>query len=87
MIGENISLGIFINDYDSTGELGSRVIVSSDPVNGTNQWSVSKIGYIGFNYAPYTGDNTIYFVVAAMVLALAVGTVTVITLKKRVTSK
>ena len=86
-ITDKISFLLMINDYDSTGELGSRIMVSSDPVNGTNQWSVSKIGYIGFNYAPYTGDNTIYFVVAAMVLALAVGTVTVITLKKRVTSK
>ena len=86
-LGEYISLGLMINDYDSTGALGSRIMVSADPVNGSNQWSVSKIGYIKFNYAPYTGDNTIYFVVAAMVVALAVGTATVVTLKRRVTSK
>ena len=86
-LGEYISLGLMINDYDSTGALGTRVMVSADPVNGSNQWGVSKIGYIKFNYAPYTGDNTIYFVVAAMVVALAVGTVTVVTLKRRVTSK
>ena len=86
-IGDKISFLLMINDYDSTGALGSRIMISADPVNGSNQWSVSKIGYIGFNYAPYTGDNTIYFVVAAMVAALAVAGVTVITLRRRVTSK
>lgn len=86
-IGEYISIGFTLNDYDSTGALSTRIMVSSDPVNGTNQWAVSKIGYIKFNYAPYTGDNTIYYVVVAMVAALAVGGVTVLTLKRRVTSK
>ena len=55
MIGENISLGIFINDYDSTGELGSRVIVSSDPVNGTNQWIADNLGYATLEFNPYSG--------------------------------
>lgn len=86
-LGEYISLGLMINDYDSTGELKSRIMISADPVNGFNQWLVGKCGYIKFNYAPYTGDNTIYYVVAAMVAALAVGGVTVLTLKRRVTSK
>ena len=86
-IGDKISFLLMINDYDSTGALGSRIMISSDPVNGSNQWSVSKIGYIGFNYAPYPGDSTIYFVVVAMVAALAVAGVTVVALRRRVTSK
>ena len=86
-IGEYISLGLMINDYDSTGELKTRVMVSADPVNGSNQWSVNKIGYIKFNYAPYTGDNTIYYVIVAMVAAIAVAGATVVTFKRRVTSK
>jgi Ni/Co efflux regulator RcnB len=86
-LGEYISLGFTINDYDSTGELKSRVMISSDPVNGSNQWSVNKIGYIKLNYAPYTADTTIIYVVVAMVAALAIGTVTVVSLRRRVTSK
>lgn len=86
-IGEYISIGFTINDYDSTGKTNSRIMTSSDPVNGSNSWQVEKLGYIKFNYAPYTGDNTIYYVVAAMVAALAVGAVTVVTLKRRVASK
>ena len=86
-IGDKISFLLMINDYDSTGALGSRIMISSDPVKGSNQWSVSQIGNIGFNYAPYTGDNTIYFVVVAMVAALAVAGVTVVALRRRVTSK
>ena len=86
-IGEYISLGLMINDYDSTGELKTRVMVSADPVNGSNQWSVNKIGYIKFNYAPYTGDNTIYYVIVAMVAAIVVAGATVVTFKRRVTSK
>lgn len=82
-IGEYISLGFTLNDYDSTGELSSRIMVSSDPVNGTNQWAVSKIGYIKFNYAPYTADTTIIYVVVAMVAALGVGATALVSLRRR----
>jgi len=84
-IGEYISLGFMINDYDSTG--ANRIMVSSDPITGSCEWHVTNLGNIKFNYAPYTGDNTIYYVVAAMVAALAVGAATVVTLKRRVASK
>ena len=86
-IGEYISIGFSIIDYDSTGATKSNVTLSSDEKWGTTGWRPDKLGYIKFNYAPYTGDNTIYYVVAAMVAALAVGGVTVLTLKKRVASK
>lgn len=84
-IGEHISIGFTINDYDSTGK--NRIMICADPLRGSNQWAYEELGYIKFNYAPYTGDNTIYYVVAAMVVALAVCGVTVLTLKKRVASK
>lgn len=86
-LGEYITIGFMINDYDSTGEIGTRIMITSDDVNNSNQWDVAKMGYMKINWAPYTGDNTIYFVIAAMVAALAVGTVTVVTLRKRVASK
>ena len=54
-IGDNISLCINVNDYDSTGALGSRIIISSDPVNGTNQWRVDKIGYAKLGFDAYSG--------------------------------
>ena len=86
-IGEYISLGIMINDYDSTGELKSRVMVSADPVKGFNQWIVANTGYIKFNYAPFTADTTVLYVVIAMVAALTLGAVTLVSLRRRVTSK
>ena len=76
-----------INDYDSTGATSSRICLSSDPVTGFGDWRTEQMGYIKFNYTPYTGDNTIYYVVAAMVAALAVGAVTVVTLRRRVSAK
>ena len=82
-IGEYISFGLMINDYDSTGELATRIMVSSDPVNGFNQWMVSKLGYIKFNYAPYTADTTIIYVVVAMVAALALGATALVSLRRR----
>ncbi len=82
-IGEYISLGLMINDYDSTGVLDTRIMVSADPVNGSNQWSVNKIGYIKFNYAPDTADTTIIYVVVAMVAALAVGATALVSLRRR----
>ena len=89
-LGDKISFLLMINDYDSTGALGSRIMVSADPVNGSNQWSVNKIGYITFNYTPYAGDNSMVPVIAsvvAIVAAVAVGTAVVISLRRRVTSK
>ena len=82
-IGEYISFGLMISDYDSTGELATRIMVSSDPVNGFNQWMVSKLGYIKFNYAPYTADTTIIYVVVAMVAALALGATALVSLRRR----
>lgn len=82
-IGEYISIGLMLNDYDSTGELGSRIMVCSDPVNGSNQWASNKMGYIKFNYAPYTADTTIIYVVVAMVAALAVGATALVSLRRR----
>ncbi len=86
-IGEYISFGLMINDYDSTGELGSRIMISADPVKGFNQWLVGNMGYIKFNYAPFTADTTVLYVVVAMVAALALGAVTLVSLRRRVTSK
>ena len=82
-IGEYISLGLMINDYDSTGATNSRIMVSADPVNGSNQWAVTKIGYIKFNYAPYTADTTIIYVVVDMVAALGVGATALVSLRRR----
>ena len=82
-IGEYISIGFTLNDYDSTGSSTSRIMVSSDPVNGSNQWAVKKIGYIKFNYAPDTADTTIIYVVVAMVAALAVGATALVSLRRR----
>ena len=82
-IGEYISFGLMINDYDSTGVLNTRVMVSADPVNGFNQWLVGKLGYIKFNYAPYTADTTIIYVVVAMVAALGLGATALVSLRRR----
>ena len=86
-IGEYISIGFAIADYDSTGETKTAINLSSDAAWGTIGWHPDRLGYIKFNYAPYTGDSTIYYVVAAMVAALAVGAVTVVTLRRRVSAK
>jgi len=84
-IGEHISIMMMINDYDDTAATtgtNSRVmIVSGDP--DANQWAVAKAGYIGFDYAPYTADMTIIYVAIAMVAALAIGGVALVSLKKK----
>ncbi len=80
-IGKYISIGLMINDYDSNGR--GRIIVSSDPVTGFSEWQVNKLGYIQFDYAPYTADTTIIYVVVAMVAALGLGAVTLISLRRR----
>ena len=54
-LGEYISIGINVNDYDSTGALSSRIMVSSDSVNGTNQWMVEQLGYARLGFDPYSG--------------------------------
>lgn len=62
-INEYISIGININDYDSSGTSNSRIIVTSDSKNGSNQWIVNKLGYAGFSFDPYSGscgDNLVW---------------------------
>ena len=54
-IGEYISIGININDYDSSGAVSSRIIVTADAKNGSNQWIIDKLGYAGFSFDPYSG--------------------------------
>lgn len=82
-IGEYISLGFMINDYDSTGDVATRRLITADTVQNSQQWEVEKMGYIKFNYAPYTADTTIIYVVVAMVVALALGTTTLVSLRRR----
>lgn len=83
-IGDRIGLGIVINDFDAEG--GNRVILNAnvmDPTAGTN-WNPQAMGSIVFdNSAPYTADTTIIYVAIAMVAILAVGTVALVSLKKK----
>ena len=80
-IGKYISIGLMINDYNSEGQ--ARRMISSDPVTGFSEWQVNKLGYIQFDYAPYTADTTIIYVVVAMVAALGLGAVTLVSLRRR----
>lgn len=85
-IGEHISIMMMINDYDETAATtgtSSRVMIVSGPNPDANQWAVANAGYIGFDYAPYTADMTIIYVAIAMVAALAIGGVALISLKKK----
>lgn len=81
-IGDRIGLNIVINDWNA----GKRTVVTShptDPVIGTN-WQVESFGSIAFDHsAPYTADTTIIYVVAAMAAAVVIGTVTLVSLKKK----
>ncbi len=83
-IGERIGLSLIINDYDENG--ANRIILNSnttDPTVGVN-WQVDQFGSIVFDYkAAYTADMTIIYVAIAMAAALVIGTVTVISLKKK----
>ena len=83
-IGDRIGLTILINDYDANG--GNRIILnanSMNPIAGTD-WNPQHMGSIAFdNFAPYTADTTIIYVAIAMVAALAVGAVALISLKKK----
>ncbi len=83
-IGERIGINIIINDWDENK--GNRVVVTShptDPQIGTN-WQVESFGSIKFDHsAPYTADMTIVYVAIAMFAALAIGTVTLVSLKKK----
>ena len=78
-----ISLNICINDYDSTGAEKSRMIITGDNKMGAHSWHVNRMGYIKFPYAPYTADTTVLYVAIAMVVAAMVGTVTLVSLRKR----
>ena len=82
-IGEYISLGFMINDYDSTGDVATRRLITADKVQNSQQWEVEKMGYIKFNYAPYTADTAIIYVVVAMVVALTLGATTFVSLRRR----
>ncbi len=78
-----ISMNICINDYDSTGAEASRMIVTGDSKMGAHSWHASRMGYIKFPYAPYTADTTVLYVVLVMAVAAMVGTVTLVSLRKR----
>ena len=80
-IGEHISMMMMINDWDENG--ANRVMIVSGPNPLANQWKVQNAGYIGFDYAPFTADMTIIYVAIAMVAALAIGGVALISLKKK----
>lgn len=78
-----ISMNICINDYDSTGTEKSRMIITGDSKMGAHSWHAGRMGYIKFPYAPYTADTTVLYVAIAMVVAAMVGTVTLVSLRKR----
>ncbi len=86
---EYFSISLLINDYDeneTSGGTGSRVMVTSDDVNGAGQWAGNFYGYVKFdylNYQPDTGDMAVVYIALAMVLALGLGAVTVVSMKKR----
>ena len=85
-IGEHISMILMINDYDETAATtgtSSRVVIVAGDNPAANSWAVAEAGYIGFDYAPYTADMTIIYVAIAMVAALAIGGVALISLKKK----
>ena len=77
---------LMINDYDETAATtgtSSRVVIVAGDNPAANSWAVAEAGYIGFDYAPYTADMTIIYVAIAMVAALAIGGVALISLKKK----
>lgn len=83
---EYFSMSLLINDYDETGDVGSRIMITADDVKAGGQWYGATYGYMKFDYAnnqPSTGDMTVVAVAVAMVLALGLATVTVISMKKK----
>lgn len=83
---EYFSMSILINDYDETGEVGSRVMITADDVKCGGQWYGATYGYMKFdylNYQPVTGDMTLVYIAVAMVLALGLAAGTVVSMKKK----
>lgn len=83
---EYFSMSLLINDYDETGDLSSRVMITADDVKASGQWLGSVYGYMKFDYKnnqPSTGDMTVVAIAVAMVLALGLATVTVVSMKKK----
>lgn len=83
VIGDQIGMNIMINDYDAEGK--NRVMITSnstDPACG--EWKVNLYGNITLDDSnPYTADTTVIYVAIAMVAALAVGAITLVSLKKK----
>lgn len=80
-VGERIGINIMINDWTDQG--GDRFMITSASSPAVREWTVENFGYITFNGIPYTADMTIIYVVIAMVAALAIGFVTVVSLRKK----
>ena len=82
-IGDEVGMNIMINDYDENG--GSRIMITSnstDPV--CDQWKANLYGNITLDDSdPYTADTAIIYVAVAMVAVLAIGSVTLVSLKKK----
>lgn len=82
-IPDQIGMNIMINDYDENG--GNRVMITSNSTDpACDQWKSNLYGNIEFDDSdPYTADTAIIYVAVAMVAALAIGTVTLVSLKKK----
>lgn len=83
-IGDRIGLGFIINDYDENG--ANRITLNSNTIDRAagGNWECDRLGSIKFDHsAPYTADTTIIYVVAAMAAAVVIGTVTLVSLKKK----
>lgn len=80
-VNERIGINLMINDWTEQG--GDRFMITSSSDVNAREWKVDLIGYMTFNGVPYTADTTIIYVVIAMVTALAIGFVTVVSLKKK----
>ena len=81
-VNERIGINIMINDWTDQG--GERFMITSASDPAVREWKVADIGYVTFYGVPYTGDNnTMWYIVIAMVAALAVAGVTVVSLKRK----
>ena len=80
-VNERIGFNLMINDWTEQG--GDRFMITSAADVNAREWKVDLIGYMTFNGVPYTADMTIIYVAIAMAAALAIGFVTVVSLKKK----
>ena len=82
-IGDEIGMNIMINDYDENGS--ARLMITSNSTDpGSDQWKANLYGNIALDDSdPYTADTAIIYVAVAMVAVLAIGSVTLVSLKKK----